>query len=366
MWTRIFNLIIKEFLSIWRDPKSRLMIIMPPLLQLIIFAHAATMEVKNIDMAVVDRSNTYESRELISRFQDSRWFRHIYKVENTQQLTRMVNNQRVLIGMDINNDFAKNINAKRQTQVQVIVDGRQTNSAGIAGGYATQIIAAYENEINPNKGAQVNLVPRNWFNPNLEYIWYTLVSMIAILALIVTLLLTALSIAKERELGTFEQLIVSPLSPVEILIGKTVPPLVISVLLTCFMTVLAIIFFKLPFVGNIFVFLFSMILSLLAIVGVGLYISSICKTQQQAILLVFTFNMPAVLLSGYLSPVDNMPIFVQYLTYINPVRFFITITNGLFLKKMPFEDVMWNLVPIIIISIITLTLATRAFKRNLD
>ena len=211
----------------------------------------------------------------------------------------------------------------------------------------------------------INLAVRNWFNPNLNYQWYVLTVIVAMLSVVVTLILTALSIARERELGTFDQLIVSPLSSFEILLGKTIPPLCIAMILTCVMTSIVIFVFQVPFNGSIFLLLVSLLISLLSIVGVGLFISSICNTQQQAILSVMTFMMPAVLLSGFISPIEDMPIFLQYLTYLNPVRFFMVLTRGIFLKGMGVADVMTNLIPLIIIAIITLTLASRTFKRKL-
>ena len=273
----------------------------------------------------------------------------------------------------INNDFARDIKSGSTAEVQVIADGRQTNSASIASGYASQIIAGYGAEINPSLlrgegasiGAGINPSVRNWFNPNLEYKWYILTVIVAMLSLVTTLILTALSIARERELGTFDQLIVSPLSSPEILLGKSIPPLIIAMLLTMVMTGIVILFFHIPFAGSGILFLVSIFISLLAIVGVGLYISSICNTQQQAILSVMTFMMPAVLLSGFISPIEDMPVFLQYLTWLNPVRFFMVLTRGIFLKGMGLEDVITNLIPLIIIASITLTLAGRTFKRKL-
>lgn len=363
---RIFALIKKEFITIWKDPKSRGIIIAMPLLQLFVFANAITMEVKNIDVALIDRSNSVESRELISRFEHSPRFRKFYYVNNEKEFQEKIDNQKVQIGIYINNDFGINVKRKNKSDVMVVADGRQTNSAAIAGGYATQIINAYNSEITGIQGASINPVIRNWFNPNLEYRWYILTVIIAMLALVITLLLTALSIAREREMGTFDQLIVSPLSSFEILLGKTIPPLVIAMGLTLIMTLIVITCFKVPFAGSIWLFLIAILISLLSIVGIGLFISSISKTQQQAILEVITFQMPAVLLSGFISPIEDMPLFWQYLTWINPVRFFMVLTRGIFLKGMGIQDVFANLIPLIIIAIITLSLASWTFKRKLD
>lgn len=363
---RILALIKKEFITIWKDPKSRGIIIALPLLQLFVFANAITMEVKNIDTALIDRDNSVESRELISRFEKSPRFRKFYYVNNAKDLKEKIDTQKVQLGLYIDNDFSSSIKAQKPVNILVIADGRQTNSASIAAGYASQIISGYSEQINNKDGAQINTVIRNWYNPNLEYRWYILTVLISMLALVITLLLTALSIAREREMGTFDQLIVSPLSSFEILLGKTVPPLTIAMFLTCIMTIIVVTIFKVPFAGSVVLFLVSIFVSLLSIVGVGLFISSICKTQQQAILGVITFQMPAILLSGFISPIEDMPVLMQYLTLLNPIRFFMLLSRGIFLKGMGLEDVILNLVPLIIIAIITLSLASWTFKRNLD
>ena len=370
---RVFALIKKEFITIWNDPKTKGIIIGLPIMQLLIFSNAATMEVQNIDTAVLDRSQSVESSELISRFENSPRFRNFYYVDNEADFKNKLDTQKVQIGLLINNDFARNIKSGKPAEVQVVADGRQTNSASIASGYASQIISGYGTEITPSNingngtmsGAGINLSVRNWFNPNLEYKWYILTVIVAMLSLVTTLILTSLSIARERELGTFDQLIVSPLSSFEILLGKSIPPLIIAMALTMVMTGFVIIFFHIPFAGSFILFMVSIFISLLAIVGVGLYISAVCNTQQQAILSVMTFMMPAVLLSGFISPIEDMPVFLQYITWLNPVRFFMVLTRGIFLKGMGLEDVITNLIPLIIIASITLTLAGRTFKRKL-
>ena len=361
----IYALIKKEFITIWNDPKSRAIIVMMPIMQLLIFSNAATMEVRNIDTVVLDRSNSVESRELLSRFENSTRFRTFYYVENENEFQKMLDTQKVQIGINIPNDFSRNIKSKKGANVLVVSDGRQTNSASIGAGYASQIIAGYNAELTGNTGTQINPTVRNWFNPNLEYKWYILTVIVALLSLVSTLILTALSIARERELGTFDQLIVSPLSSFEILLGKSIPPLIIAMSLTMIMVGIVIAFFHVPFNGSIILFFVSILISLMAIVGVGLFISAICNTQQQAILSVMTFMMPAVLLSGFISPIEDMPIGWQYLTYLNPVRFFMILSRGIFLKGMGIEDVITNLIPLIIIAAITLTLASRTFKRKL-
>ncbi len=324
------------------------------------------MEVKNIDMVVLDRSNTRVSRELISRFDGSPRFRNIIKVDDDKTLAHLITIQKAQLGLEINNDFADSISAKLPTSVQIIADGRQTNSASIAGSYASEIVRAFSEELNPNEKANINIKIRNWYNPNLEYKWYILQVLINLLSLVITLILTALSIAREREMGTFDQLVVSPLNSFEILVGKTIPPLVIAMALTIMMTLIVVFGFHVPFWGSPLLFVFASFVSLLSIVGVGLFISSICKTQQQAILGVLTFQMPAILLSGYISPIKDMPVFFQYLTWLDPIRFYIVTTRGIFFKNMGFYDTCINLIPLVFIAILTMYLASWTFKRQLD
>ena len=374
---RVLALMKKEFITIWNDPKTKGIIIGLPIVQLLIFSNAATMEVRNIDVVTLNRSQSVESRELLSRFENSPRFRNFYYVDNEADFKKKLDTQKVQIGLMINNDFSRNIKSGKTATVQVISDGRQTNSASIASGYASQIITGYGAEVSSSaktspargeevtSGANINMSVRNWFNPNLEYKWYILTVIVAMLSLVTTLILTSLSIARERELGTFDQLIVSPLSSFEILLGKSIPPLIIAMALTMIMTGIVIIFFHIPFAGSFLLFMISIFISLLAIVGVGLYFSAICNTQQQAILSAMTFMMPAVLLSGFISPIEDMPVALQYLTWLNPVRFFMVLTRGIFLKGMGVADVITNIIPLIIIATITLTLAGRTFKRKL-
>lgn len=368
MFKRILALVKKEFLTIWRDPKSRMLVILPPIMQLFIFAYAMTMEIKNIDMVILDRCNTRESRELVSRFYDSRWFRKLTYVHNEKEVEYKIATQKAQMALEINSDFSSDLKKHKPTDVQVITDGRQTNTAAIAGGYASEIIGSYAREFAPHtkKSAKIETHIRSWYNPNLDYMWYTLVSLMVLLAMVITLLLTSLSIARERELGTFDQLIVSPCTPFEILAGKTIAPMSVAMGLASFMAIVSVIHFKVPFVGSVFLYLISTIIALLSITGVGLFISSLCKTQQQAILGAFTFQMPASLLSGFISPIEDMPKFFQYLTYIDPIRFYMKIGKGIILKNISALDVISNLIPLALIALVTLSAAMWLFNKQLD
>lgn len=362
---RIKTLIKKEFLAIFKDPKSRSLIIFPPLIQLFVFANAITMEIKNIDVSIIDYSNSYYSRELISHFYGSSWFRKIYFPKNLKELKSDIDLKKSHLGIIIQNDFNKNINSKTPTEVLIITDGRHTNSASLSANYANSIIESYNKELEEKfniKNPKINIITRNWYNPNIEYKWFLTVSMIVMLALVLSLLLSALSIARERELGTFSQLKVSPLSNDEILISKTTPPLIVAFISSIIITLIVAFVFRVPFSGTIVIYLISTLISLLSIIGVGLFISSLSFTQQQAILGVFAFQTPAVLLSGFVSPIEDMPIFFQYISALNPLRYYMLIIKGIYFKNMDFIIVVKNLIPLILIAIFTLTVARFSFK----
>ncbi len=366
---RIKALIKKEFLAIFKDPKSRALIIFPPVLQLFVFANAITLEVKNVDISVLDYSKSFYSRELISKFYASKWFRKIYYPKTPKELREDIDLKKSQIGIIIQNDFAKNINSNKQSDILIIADGRQTNSASLTSGYASNIISSYSNELSKRTGykeSSINLITRNWFNPNIEYKWFLTVSMIVMLSLVLSLLLSALSIARERELGTFNQLMVSPLSNDEILFSKTVPPLVSSFISSIVITLIIAVLFKVPFSGSIILYLLSNFIALFSIVGIGLFISSLAYTQQQAILGVFAFQMPAVLLSGFVSPVEDMPLFFRYISLLNPIRYYMLIVKGIYFKNMDIQTVVQNLIPLILIGFLTLFVARWSFNNKTE
>ena len=367
--TRIKALIKKEFLAIFKDPQNRAIILIPPILQLVVFAHAITLEVLNIDISILDYSKSYYSRELISKFQASKWFRKIHFANNLEDIKNSINLKSSQMALVIQNDFHKNINSQKTNDILVILDGRQTNSAGIISNYANQIIANYNFELEKKfniKKPNINIIIRNWYNPNIDYKWFLTVSLIVLLSLSLGIILSALSIARERELGTFNQLLVSPLNRDEILISKTIPPLLVAFFSTMIITFIVSEFFKIPFSGSIFLYALSTFISMFSIIGVGLFISSLSYTQQQAILGVFVFQTPAVLLSGFVSPIEDMPLFFQYLSMLNPLRYYMLINKGIYFKNMDFNTVFLNLIPLILIAFLTLGVARWSFKRQAD
>ena len=369
MLFRILALIQKEILAVWRDKKSRTMLIIPPLLQLLVFSLAATLDVKNVPIAILNLDNGPESFELLQRFHGSPTFSEIIYLHSIADIARVIDNQKAAMVIHLDAQFSRNLKAKKSADVQLILDGRKSNTTQIVQGYAATIIGQFSSDLAAQLNIheqQTEIVARNWFNPNLLYYWFNVPNLSGILTMLIGLTITALSVARERELGTFDQLLVSPLQPLEILIGKTVPALIIGLIEGSVIVCAAIFAFQIPFIGSLSLLYMSMAVFISSIVGVGLFISSLSKNQQQAILGSFVFMTPAVTLSGYATPIENMPVWLQHATVINPLRYYLVIAKGLFLKDMPAKIVFENIWPMVLIACFTLTGAAWFFRRRLE
>ncbi len=362
---RIKSLTIKEFQNLWVDKRITAMLLLSPVIQLLIFAWAVTLEVKNVSMIIFDKDNTEYSRELSMRFNNDSIIKEVIFVNNYKDMKYLIDNQKALFAIIIPQNFQKNIISKIGTEVQFILDGRKTNSSQIFSSYANKILQTFQLEI-ANTSPKIQIDTRNWFNPNLEYQWYISITLTAILAMITALIITALSLAQEKEFGTFDQTIVSPLQPTEILIGKTIPAIVFALVVTGIMIIAGVVIFGVPVISPIWLIFLVTTIFLLSISGVGLFISSMCKSQQQAILGVFAFMVPSLLISGFVSPIEQMPIFMKFIGYINPVTYYILLMKGLFLKSIPYYLVIKYSIPLIAISFFTLTFAGWFFKKRLD
>ncbi len=357
--TRLRAQFTKEVLSILRDPRSRMVVFVPPLLQLLVFAFAATLEVRNVDVAVHNQDAGRWSRELIQRLDGAEFITKVRRVDDSRALRGLIDRGEVIAALDIPADFSRNIAAGDSGRVQVLVDGRRSNSGQITVGYLSAIAADVGAEAVPEAaGAAAPVVVRNWFNPNLVYRWFIVPGLTGILALFSALLITALSIARERELGTFDQLLVSPTSTPEIIVSKSLPALAIGTMLGLLMIASGVWLFRIPFSGSFWLLLASMALFILSVVGIGLMISAVSATQQQAILGAFAIGVPAVLMSGFATPVENMPTALQWLAQAIPLTHFLVIVEGSFLKAMPTGDIVASLWPLIVIALATLTMAT--------
>ncbi|MCB1740855.1 MAG: ABC transporter permease [Gammaproteobacteria bacterium] len=371
MWWRVRALVIKELLMILRDPRGRMVVIVPPLMQLLIFAFAATLEVKNVHVAVLDSDHGRWSHEIVQRLQGSPVFQRVLQVDGVQSLAPLIDRQSVLIAIHLPQDFSADIEAGRGASLQLILDGRRSNAAQVVQGYVSRIIDDLNQEIarggqpDVSTGARRGvLLLRNWFNPNLHYHWFTVPSLIGTIGMLVGLSVTALSVARERELGTFDQLLVSPLRPVEIVIGKTLPSLLIGLVHGLVFLLVAVWVFRIPFTGSLTLLFASLAVYLVAVIGIGLFISSLAATQQQGFLGAFVFAAPAILLSGFATPVQNMPDWLQWLTLLNPLRHFLVIVNGVFTKAMPAPTVIDNAWPLLLIAVVTMSVAGWLFRRR--
>jgi ABC-2 type transport system permease protein len=367
MLMRLRSLIFKELLNILRDPKSRTVLIVPPIIQIFVFSFAMTMEAKNVRLGVLNLDTGRAGFELVQRFEEAKTFTHILPLKGQAEIQPILDEQRALAVLVVPADFSRRFADGRPTAVQLLLDGRKTNTAQIVRGYAQRILDDFVREHRPAAGLPpAVLLTRNWFNPNLEFIWYTVPSLICILSTVISLILTSLSVAREREMGTFEQLLVSPLQPFEILMGKALPALFLALCSASLLLAIAIFIFRIPFQGSIVLLYGALVVFLTSIVGIGLFISSLSMTQQQAILGAFVFMPPAVILSGFATPIENMPPWLQEVTLANPLRWFLIIVRGIFLKDMPAADVLSNTLPMVAIALVTLTAATWLFKRRME
>lgn len=359
----LLALIKKEFLAIWSDKKSRLIIIVPPLLQLVLFSFAVTLEVKNISIAVLDRDNSVQSEALIRTLKLSETFTNVYRLESEKQLTTYIDSQKVLATLYIPQNFAKKIAAKEHISVQIIADGRKSNTAQMAEAYIQMALSKASLNAKMNSDTFIN---RNWYNPNLDNFWWILPNLMGSLSMIIALMLTSLSIARERELGTFDQTLVSPLSPAILIIGKTIPPLIISIIEASVIFFAATTFFGVPFVGSIVILYIGLISFLFSIVGMGLFISSISSTQQQGILGAFVLVVPYILMSGFATPVENMPSWLIPLTDFVSLKYFLVLLKGVFLKNISFGIALELIIPMLALGFLSLFFASWMFRHKIN
>ncbi len=364
---RLLTLIRKELQLAFRDPQSRRLLILPVILQLALFPFAATLEVKNSVLAVFNQDQGAESRELTQRFAAAQAFSTLLVVHDQQDLARSIDEQRALIGVEFPADFSRALAGGGRAQVLAVIDGRRSNSAQIAAGYAQSIVDDYSDEraAAASQPPASRVVVRNWFNPNLEYRWFVLPVLVAIITTLGSLIVTALSVAREREQGTLDQLLVSPLTPGMIMLGKTVPALMIAFGQATLIALAAVFVYRVPFHGSPFLLYFCMLFFGLSLAGFGLFISALCETQQQAFLGVFSFMVPAVMLSGFVAPIENMPLLFRCLAWIDPLSHFIVIVKGLFLKGYGIGFIWPNLWPLLLITLFTMSAGYWMFRRRI-
>lgn len=359
MFQRIRCVLIKEFKQIFRDPRMKTIIFISPLIQVLVFGYAATTDVKNIPTAIYDLDNTFESRELLRAFTYSKYFSVKYALYSDKQQKEIIDKSLVNAVIRINRGFARNLRACNLAHLQLIVDGTDSNTAVIVLSYAQKIIRRYSNS------PQIELKTRAWFNENLESRNFYIPGVIALLVTLTSLLLTAMAIVREKEIGTIEQLIVSPIRPIELILGKMLPFALISLTDLIFITALGVIWFEIPIRGNIFFLLCATVIYLLTSLGAGLFISTVSSTQHEASMSVFLFFFPVNLLSGFVFPIANMPKVIQYITYFNPLRYYLVILRGIFLKGIGLRILWPELLILLFMGISITTLSSLRFQKRL-
>lgn len=366
----IVSLIWKELLTVLRDRKVRISILLPPIIQLFVFTFAATLDVKNVPIGILNRDQGEQGFLLTERFYGSKVFNNnIIFLNAVQEIGPFLDLQKGVMVLSLDEQFSRNLDAGKPATVQLLFDGRKSNTAQIVAGYTTQIINRFNNDFTAAidlKTQDVALVPRTWFNPNTLYYWYNIPCLVGVLSMLICLVVTTQSVARERELGTFDQLLVSPLTPPKIIIGKLIPGILIGFLEGMFMLTMGTLVLGVPFTGSLLLYMISLFVFVTSISGIGLFISSLSMTQQQAMLGTFVFMVPAVLMSGFATPIENMPNWLQPFTYLIPLRYMLVISKGLFLKAMPAKFVFENLWPLLIIGAVNILGAGWFFRRRLE
>ena len=341
MGRRIWQMVKKEFIQVWRDRRLRIFLILPPIIQLIIYGYAINFDIRQVPFAVFDEDRTQASEFLISRFTASEYFRLTDSINSDAELRNLIDRSRITLAVHIPKGFAAKIKANQPVPLQLILDATDSNTALIVAKYTRTILNDYAQEIlqqtlrhlNLPKKLQIPVViePRAWLNSNLESKNAFVPGVVAMVVMLVSLMLTALAVVRERELGTMAQILVSPLSPLEFLSGKTIPFILISLVDVGLVTLMGVFWFEIPFQGSVAVLFVGTLAFLLSSVGLGLLISTTCSTQQQAVMAGTFVLTPAILLSGLIFPIANMAVIFQYITYVNPLRYFIVIVQGVFL-----------------------------------
>ena len=365
---RILALIQKEFLAVLKDPRSRFIIFLPPIIQSLIFGYAASFDLNSVAYAVFDQDHSAASTALLSRLDGSGIFQRKTTLSRAEDIALWIDSGRALLVIQIDQDFERRLLAGDAAPLEVIADGRNSNTAGTALGYFSHVVADFNSDWQSTHGHAVQgvqILTRSWYNPNLDSSWSMIPSLIGTLTMMGTMMLTALSVAREREQGTFDQLLVTPFRPFEIMIGKAIPNLVIGLAQATTILLIAEFWFRIPFIGSFVVLYAGLTLFLMAAVGLGLFVSSIAKTMQQAMLFAFLLILPFAMLSGLTTPISSMPSVLQSVMVINPLRYSLDLTKRVYLEGAGVTNLFSDFFPLLVIALITLSGAAWLFRRRL-
>lgn len=371
-WLRIRELVRKEFIQLFRDRKNRPILVIAPFIMILVFGYVVSTDVRDISVALLDQSRTKESRELKDALEGSPVFRVTHHPVSAADLEKLLLERRVDLAVKVGPDFSQQIRRGETAAIQILADGSMSNIAAVRIGYTQLVIdrlnQKFMKELYPRRMdyGQIDGRIRTWYNPNLESQYFFVPGIVAVLIMILTLLLTSMAIIKEKEAGTMEQLIVTPLKPVEFIAGKTIPYVLIAFAQMAVVTVFAIYWFRIPLMGSIPLLFFAVCLFLLSLLGIGLFISTVSSTRQQAMMTTFFFILPFFMLSGFVFPIANMPDVVQYLTYVVPLRYMLVIIRGIFLKGVGMEILWSQFLGLALLGVVVFAGALNRFRKRLD
>jgi ABC-2 type transport system permease protein len=381
MILRIKVLLVKEVIQALRDPRLRVLVFVPPLLQLVAFGYAANLDLKNIPIALYDEDNTPVSRELAFAFSSSGYFKFVETIQRPDEMTTLIDKATVKAVLHLGPDLAARVGSGRTALVQVIVAGTNSNTASLVQSYSLQIIerfnrARLEKRLQDNPplrkiipaGSQGIVQPevRVWYNTELLSRNFYVPGIIALVIMVSVLNLTAMAVVREKEVGTMEQIMVTPIRPVEFILGKTIPFALIGILQVALVSSIGVFWFGVPMRGSVALLFVALLIYLLSFLSLGLFISTISRNQQQALITTFFFTFPIILLSGFIFPIANMPAVIQWVTYVNPLRYFLVIIRDIFLKGAGL-DILWpQLAALLSIGLCVMVLAVRRVSKTLD
>lgn len=377
MFARLKQMLIKEFIQTLRDKRTRFILVGPPLIQMLVFGYAATFEIHHVATVVLDQDHSQQSRELISRFTSSPYFDVRRQLTDRRQVRDLIDNGDAIVALEIDAGFAQKLGKGETAPIQVVVDATNSNTALIASAYVSQIALDFAKQakedridrIAPmiiNQAPSVSLIPRPWYNVNLSSRWFFVPGVIGSLTVVLVITLTAFAVVREREIGTLEQIMVTPIRPLEFILGKTLPFFLIGLFDISLIATVGTFWFQVPFYGHVRVLAAGSILFLICMLGVGLLISTVSSTQQQAMVTAFFFIMPAITFSGFGFPISTMPMWLQYGTYLNPLRYFLVILRGTYLKGVGMAILWPQMAAMAALGCILLTAAIFRFHKVLD
>jgi ABC-2 type transport system permease protein len=377
MWLRLREMLKKEFIQVFRDKRTRFLLFGPPIIQMVIFGYAATLDIQHVPIAVLDYENSQVSRDFISRFEGSRYFDIRERTLDREKVRRFIDRGDVVLAVQVNAGFSELLRKGQTAPVQVVLDASNSNTALVSLGYVNQVAAKFAQDyqtemLNRTAPALLSQMPsivlqrQPWFNPDLRSQWFFVPGVMGNLITLVIVLLTAFAVVREREIGTLEQIMVTPIRQSEFILGKTIPFFLIGLFDAALIATVGTFWFHVPLRGSLLVLTAGTVLYLFCVLGIGLLISTLSENQQQAMVSAFFFLMPAIIFSGFASPISSMPTSLQWITLVDPLRYFIVILRGVFLKGVGFSVLWPQMASLAVFAVVILTASVLRFHKSLD